>query len=171
MKKLYSLLSFTLLSALSLTSCSRSEYAFRSGTGAYHTTEKTTAQVAPSTAAPVIETPHVEDSTPVTPVAAGKAVVHTARVKSEATVTNTKPAKLNAVQKAVVTKLAKHVAKKSEVASAHQTQSKAGKAAVVTLIGLVLLLLGVAGVPIVGLIGLIAFIVGIILLIIALVNG
>ena len=181
MKKTYAYLSAALVMVASLSSCSRSDYAFKPAVSPYHVTA-----VAPTTAAATAETPSATagstfSDTPTSvlrvpraaqPVAVAKAKAE----KPDAIVRLAKPiVKASKLQKMVAAKVIKQLRKKQEVTHANQVQSRAGRAALIGLIGLALLFAG-AGIGdtfggIVATIGLIGFIVGVVILIIALING
>lgn len=181
MKKIYSYITLALLTSATLSSCSRTDYAFKPNTSPYHGVQQSV-RVAP--AAPVEQ---ADESMAASEVA--KPVAPSVSVAT--TVAPARPAKLNAKPKAVApTKLAvsavskkaaeklahvvdKQLSKHQDAAAVNSpTASKAGRAAIVGGIGLLLLLLGgAAGVGLIALLGLIALIVGAVMLIVALVNG
>lgn len=172
MKKIYSYCSLALLAGLSLSSCSRSDYTFKPGTGSYHT-----AQSATVVSAPIANTEVVAAAIQPTAVAIAKVAatpLTPAPAQPAAVAKSAKPTKLAGVQKAVATKLAKKLqARHTEAAQADQVQSKAGRAGLIMGIGLVILLIGglIGGTNFVATIGGVVFLVGLVMLIIALISS
>ena len=181
MKKIYSYITLALLTSATLSSCSRTDYAFKPNTSPYHGVQQS---VRVATAAPVEQADESVVASEVPQSAAAAISVATSVAPARPAKLNAKlkavtPAKLavTTVPKKVVEKLAhaveKQLDKHQDAAAINQpAASKAGRAAIVGGIGLLLLILGgAAGIGILALLGLIAFLVGAVMLIIALING
>lgn len=179
-----------------LSSCNRAEYAMLPKTSSYHgTTTHRAVTVAPTetpaptvaetnapaaspvvAAAPAVVTPTPE---PVTAATAPKAAVAAKKTSVPATsvakATPTKAPKLNLIQRAAVSKIAKRVDKVADktLFNKHREAAKAsrlsGKLRQAVILGLVGLLLEIIGAAIGGGIGAAFYIVGAVLLIVALV--
>jgi len=176
MKKTYSLLVALLFAVASLSSCSRSNYAFNNKVPAYLGSEQAHAVAAQPTPAPVGEVNKVEVAT--APAIAAPAVSQpqaTLAVASNAAKATHPTLMQRALVKHVVKQLDKLSASRQNTAHTEHTASKTGRAALIALVGLALIFLGGAvgggfgGLLV--LIGIIAFLVGIVLVVVHLVSG
>jgi hypothetical protein len=181
MRKIYSYITLALLTSASLSSCSRTDYAFKPNTSPYHGIQQSVsvapARTAENAATEVTSSSTAIAETAVTPVSPAAIVAPVRKAKLHAKPTAVAPKlTLTTVPKKVVDKLVRTVDKQldkhQDAAAVNQPASKAGRAAIVGGVGLLLLLLGgAAEIGIIALIGLIAFLVGAIMLVIALING
>lgn len=179
------------VAVISLSSCSRTEYAFNPATPAYLGSTQVTAPAA----AIMAEAATQASSTTIKPVAqqaaatptrtrvatvaqTTKAGTQTAFANKVVSVATKKP--LTLLQHVVVNKLGKQVAKaraahENTASAQHTAASKTGRAAIVALVSILLIVLGGAVGETVGgilaLIGIIGFIVGIVMFFSSLING
>ena len=190
MNKVYSLLAVLCIAATSLTSCSRSDYAFNNKVPAYLGSKRVQPVAKPTpvpatteTVADALPTTKVVAATPAPAATSAKALVDTPSlaqatpVAVAAIASVAKVVKPSLVQRVLLRKVVKrldegHTIHQNAVNVKHAA-SKVGSSALVLLAGAVIILIGglIGGANIVVTIGVIVFIVGLVLLILALVNG
>ncbi|MBW3128808.1 hypothetical protein [Hymenobacter profundi] len=181
MNKLYIHLAGVLLAATSLTSCNKSQYAFKPTVSPYHvnTTQKRVAVVTeePKSASAALAETHVSSDL-IIATSATQTQFAKPNIKGE------KPSFKAVMQKpggkvrqmavaGVFKQLRKPLAQHNEVSKVRRGMSSAGRAGIIIGIGAVILLIGglIGGTNFVATIGGIVFLVGVVLLIIALING
>jgi hypothetical protein len=168
MKKSFRALLALGITAASLSSCSRANYAFNTTTPVSVAVEQPSALV----------TTHIEEvAKPAEAAPAAALSVVVAKRAAVVAAPVAKHVKPSLAERVLVKKVAKQLAKvqvgqQNKASIEHTAASKTGRAAIIAVAGLVLLLIGAAAnVGIIGTIGAIAFLVGLILVVVHLVSG
>lgn len=170
MRKIYICLSAALVATSSLSSCSRSNYAFQPAASAYHETFR--------------RTEAAEEPIVVSAAVGSNNQLPTRSLSAQQKIAVSRPTQVLAkpygflAKKTAITALAKRIAahqpnKHQEIARKKRGNSGAGTAGIVIGIGALILLIGglIGGANIVATIGGIVFLVGLIMLIVALIKG